>query len=74
MKGKIFTVAGRTLIRTMIVSVFVAAVLALGTPARASLRAESAHATHKAAPPSAEEKPDAPSPPDALRDRASGES
>ena len=43
MKGKIFTVAGRTLIRTMIVSVFVAAVLALGTPAQASLRPASAH-------------------------------
>ena len=49
MKGKIFTVAGRTLIRTMIVSVFVAAVLALGTPAQASLRPASAHATDRAA-------------------------
>ena len=38
MKGKIFTVADRTLIRTMIVSVFVAAVLPLATPAQASLR------------------------------------
>jgi uncharacterized cupredoxin-like copper-binding protein len=49
MKGKIFTVADRMLIRTMIVSVFVAAVLALGTTAQASLRPASAHATHRAA-------------------------
>jgi uncharacterized cupredoxin-like copper-binding protein len=37
------------LIRTMIVSVFAAAVVALGTPAQASLRRASAHATHSAA-------------------------
>ena len=39
----------RMLIHTMIVSVFVAAVVALGTPAQASLRRASAHATHRAA-------------------------
>ena len=49
MKGKILTVADRMLIRTVIVSVFVAAVLALGAPAQASLRPASAHATHRAA-------------------------
>jgi hypothetical protein len=49
MKDKTFTVADRMLIRTMIVSVSVAAVLALGTPAQASLRSASAHATHSAA-------------------------
>src|SRR6478736_4886043 len=37
------------LIRAMIVSVFVAAVVALGTPAQASFRPASAHATHRAA-------------------------
>jgi len=37
------------LIRTMIVSVFVAAVVALGSPAQASLRSASAPATHRAA-------------------------
>ena len=37
------------LIRTMIVSVFVAAVVALGTPAQASLRPASAHTSHRAA-------------------------
>jgi uncharacterized cupredoxin-like copper-binding protein len=37
------------LIRAMIVSVFVAAVVALGTPAQARLRPASAHATHRAA-------------------------
>jgi len=39
----------RMLIRTMIVSVFVAAVVALGAPAQASLRPASAPATHRAA-------------------------
>jgi plastocyanin len=39
----------RMLIRAMIVSVFVAAVVALGTPAQASFRPASAHATHRAA-------------------------
>jgi plastocyanin len=37
------------LIRTMFVSVFVAAVVALGSPAQASLRSASAPATHRAA-------------------------
>src|SRR6476660_8028726 len=37
------------LIRTMIVSVFVAAIVALGSPARASLRSASAPATHRTA-------------------------
>ena len=49
MKGKIFNVADRMLIRALIASVFVAVVLALGTPAQASLRPASAHATHRAA-------------------------
>jgi uncharacterized cupredoxin-like copper-binding protein len=44
MKGK-----GRMLIRPMIVSAFVAAVVAVGTPAQAGLRRASAHATHRAA-------------------------
>ncbi len=39
----------RMLIRTMIVSVFVAAVVALGAPAQASLWSASAPATHRAA-------------------------
>jgi uncharacterized cupredoxin-like copper-binding protein len=37
------------LIRTMIVSVFVAAVVAVEAPAQASLRRASAHASHRAA-------------------------
>src|SRR5262245_26790137 len=44
MKGKALM-----LIRTMIVSVSVAAVVALGTPAQASFRQASAHASHGAA-------------------------
>jgi hypothetical protein len=43
MKGKALI-----LIRTMIVSVPVAATVALGTPAQAGLRPASAHATHRA--------------------------
>lgn len=39
----------RMLIRTMIVSVLVAAVVDIGTPAQASLRSASAPATHRAA-------------------------
>lgn len=49
MKGKVLTLPDRMLIRTMIVSMFVAAVLAFGTPAHASLRRASAPATHRAA-------------------------
>lgn len=44
MKGKALM-----LIRAMIVSASVAAVVALGTPAQAALRPASAHATHRAA-------------------------
>ena len=39
----------RMLLRTMIVSVLVAAVVAIGTPAQASLRSASAPASHRAA-------------------------
>ena len=46
MEGKILTLADTMLIRTMIVSVFVAAALALGIPAQASIRT---HATNRAA-------------------------
>ena len=45
----ILTLADRMLIRTMIASVFVAGVVALGTPVQAGLRKASAHATQRAA-------------------------
>jgi hypothetical protein len=48
MKDKILTLADRTLIRTTIVSAFVAAVVAVGTPAQAGLRRASADAAHRA--------------------------
>ena len=49
MEVRILALSDRALIGTMIVSVFVAAVLVLGTPAQASLRPASSHATHRAA-------------------------
>lgn len=49
MKGKIRTLTDSMPIRTMIASVFVAAVVAVGTPAEAGLRPASAHATNTAA-------------------------
>lgn len=49
MKGKILAPADRVLVRTMIVFVFAAATLVLGTPAQASLGPSSAQATHRAA-------------------------
>jgi plastocyanin len=49
MKGKILAPADRVLIRTMIVSVFVASALALGPSAQASFRPTSAQATHRSA-------------------------
>jgi hypothetical protein len=48
MKGKIRTLTDRTPIRAMIVSVFVAGVVAVGNPAQAGLLQASAHATHRA--------------------------
>jgi hypothetical protein len=49
MNGKILTLADRLPIRTMIASAFVAAVVAVGTPAVAGLRPASADATQRAA-------------------------
>jgi plastocyanin len=49
MKDKILTLADRMLIRTTIVSAFVAAVVAVGTPAQAGLRRAAADATHRVA-------------------------
>jgi len=48
MKGTILTLADRMLIRTAIVSVFVAVVGAVGTSAQAGLRTASSQATHRA--------------------------
>lgn len=48
MQGKILTLASRMLIRTTIVSVFVAAVVAVGTPGYTGLRRASADATQRA--------------------------
>jgi hypothetical protein len=49
MKGKIRPLTDGVPIRTMTASVFVAAVVAVGTAAEAALRPASAHATHTAA-------------------------
>jgi uncharacterized cupredoxin-like copper-binding protein len=49
MKGKICTLTDRTPIRTVIASVFVAGIVAVGAPAGAALGPASAHATHRAA-------------------------
>jgi hypothetical protein len=48
MNGKIRTLTDRMPIRTLIASVFVVVVGAVGTPAQASLRPASAHATPRA--------------------------
>lgn len=48
MKDKILTLAARIPIRTAIVSVLLAAVVTVGTPAQAGLRRASADATHGA--------------------------
>lgn len=49
MKGKIRTLTDTTPIRTMIASVFVAGLVAVGAPAEAALGPASAHATHRTA-------------------------
>ena len=49
MNGKVRTLPDRMPIRAMIASVFVASVVAVGTPAEAGLRPASANATHRAA-------------------------
>jgi plastocyanin len=49
MKGKIRALTDTVPIRTMIASVFVAAVVAVGPPAEAGLSSASAHATHSLA-------------------------
>ena len=48
MKGKICTLIDRMPIRTMIASMFVAAVVVVATPAQAGLKPASTHAAHRA--------------------------
>jgi uncharacterized cupredoxin-like copper-binding protein len=48
MKGTICTLIDKMTVRTMIASVFVAAVVVVATPARAGLKPASTHAAHRA--------------------------